>query len=442
VPPYHACTVSHNTGRTRMVTVHCTVVPVYGYGDQPYAKYRDVPDFVHSTFNSLSVLPSTIETLHLPNTRMSVPAFIAYSLPTKTPVQPLPDPFSYFSNSEPHEISSASTSLLRSLPIPPRAVLDKIIHQAGQAWLDGYKSIVYSHTGHDRRFPFWILQYWKRVTEILPAHQAWTSADRYLTTLQKKSSEHTRRAADDFRALLHALPWDGKIYSFSDDDAVHRLAAFASRDWLADIHETFMLEELQRQIAAIPEFGTKQIVVNIWISNKIRIAYEQRDNNEYPPPHRTELAELGADLASGAKSRLGLLWFIKGNHWCSMDIIADGTRQVILYGDPEGDEAPDWLHEATIWWLSKHIKGSFEWGVLACPLQQDGFSCGILAQNGLAHSFIPARYPLIDASSGQDVAIACLMAGGDVIRHHIQMVSDPISFYFTGFTHLGVLWFI
>lgn len=404
--------------------------------------YRDAPDYVHAAFDTLSTPPSIIYTLHLPNARLSVPAFVAYSLPTETPVQPLPDPFSYFSKEEPHAMNGATTSLLRSLTIPPQIVLDKIIRQAGQAWLDGFKSIIYFHTGHNRHFPFWVLRYWKRITDILPAKQAWTTADRYLTILQKKSSEHTRRAADDFRALLHALPWDGKIYGFSDDDAVHRLAAFASQDWLADIHETFMLEELQRQIAAIPEFGTKQIVVNIWISNKIRIAYEQRDKNEYPPLHRTELAELGADLASGAKSRLGLLWFIKGNHWCSMDIIVDGTRQIILYGDPEGDEAPDWLHEATIWWLSKHIKGSFEWGALACPSQQDGFSCGILAQNGLAHSFIPAKYPLINASSGQDIAIARLMAGGDVIRHHIQMVCDAILFNFTDFTHLGVLWFI
>ena len=35
---YHDYTVSQITGRTRMVTVHCTVVPVYGYGDQPYFK--------------------------------------------------------------------------------------------------------------------------------------------------------------------------------------------------------------------------------------------------------------------------------------------------------------------------------------------------------------------------------------------------------------------
>ena len=47
VPPYHACTMSHNTGRTRMVTVHCTVVPVYGYGDQPYQCHQTAPCYCY-----------------------------------------------------------------------------------------------------------------------------------------------------------------------------------------------------------------------------------------------------------------------------------------------------------------------------------------------------------------------------------------------------------
>jgi hypothetical protein len=385
-------------------------------------KFRDVPDFVHAAFDSLSTPPSIINTIILPNTSVSVLAFVAYSLPTETPVQPLPDPFSYFTKEDPHPTNSTSTLLLKSLPIPPQIVLDKIIQQSGQAWLDGYKSIIYSHTGHDHRFPFWVLRYWKQITEILPARQAWTFADRYLTILQKKTSERTRRAADEFRALLHALPWHGRIHGFSDNDDVHRLADFASKHWLADIHETFMLEELQRQIAAIPEFGTKQVITNIWISNKIRVAYEHRNESEYPSPHRTELAELGADLSSGAKSRLGMIWFIKRCHWCSMDITADTSERTILYGDPEGDEAPDWLREATIWWLSKHVEGSFEWGILPCPTQRDGFSCGILAKNALAHRFIPRKFPLIDTSSDQEVAIARLKAGAEVIQHHIQMV--------------------
>src|ERR1700676_3886673 len=121
-----------------------------------------------------------------------------------------------------------------------------------------------------------------------------------------------------------------------------------------------------------------------------------------------------------------MLWFIKHSHWCSMDI--DASRHTIHYGDPEGDRAPDWLREVTNWWLSKHVEAKFDWEVLPCSTQRDGFSCGILAMNGLAHSFLPAVYPLIDTSSGQDGTIARLQAGAQVIQWHIQMVGclEPI----------------
>ena len=55
-------------------------------------KFWDVPDFVHAAFGSLSTLPSIINTIILPNTSVSVLALVAYSLPAKTPVRPLPAP--------------------------------------------------------------------------------------------------------------------------------------------------------------------------------------------------------------------------------------------------------------------------------------------------------------------------------------------------------------
>ena len=389
-------------------------------------KYGDAPDFIHAAFESFSMPPSIINTIILPKPAISVLALVAYNLPTESLVEPLPNPFSYFTKEDPNPTNSASIQLLKLLPLPPLIILEKIIWQAGQAWLDGYRSIIYAHTSHSQCFPFWVLCYWKQVSEILPARHNWMLADRYLSKLQKKTSVVTHHAADDFHTLLHALPWHGNIRGFSDTDSVHRLADFASEHWLADIHETLMLEELQCQISATPEFGTKQVITNIWISTKIHIAYEHHDEKEDPPPHHTELSELGADILNGARTQLGMLWFIKHSHCCSMDInISECT---ICYGDPEGDSAPDWLCEVTNWWLSKHIDAKFDWVILPCSAQCDGFSCGILAKNGLAHTFLPTVYPLIGTSSVQDVAIACLKAGAEVIQRHIQTVCcfDPI----------------
>ena len=321
-------------------------------------KYLDAPDFIYAVFHSLSMPPSMIDTIVLPKPSISVLALVTYSLPIKSPVKPLPNPFSYFTKEDAHPTNSASIQLLKSLPIPPLTGLEKIIRQVGQAWLDGYKSIIYFHTGHIQCFQFWVFCYWKQVAEVLPARHAWMLADCRLTTLQKKSSEVTRRAADEFCTLLHTLLCHGSIHGFSNTDNVCRLADFASEHWLADINESFMLEELQHQIAANPEFGTKQVVTNIWTLNKIHIAYEHHNEAEYHSSHCNKLAELGADLASGTKTHLGMIWFIKCSHWCSMDI--NTSQHTICYGDPEGDEAPNWLCDATKWWLSKeHLSGRF-----------------------------------------------------------------------------------
>jgi hypothetical protein len=99
-------------------------------------KYGDAPDFIHAAFESFSMPPSIIDTIILPKPSISVLALVAYNLPTESLVKPLPDPFSYFTKEDPDPTNSASIQLLKSLPIPPLIVLEKIIRQAGQAWLE------------------------------------------------------------------------------------------------------------------------------------------------------------------------------------------------------------------------------------------------------------------------------------------------------------------
>lgn len=387
-------------------------------------KITDVPNFVHTAFIAISSVPSVIKTLCLPPALMSVPKLIALALPTETPTEPLPDPSSYFSKDEPSPVDKMTIDLLKTLSIPPRDLLDQLVKCAGQAWLDGHKSVIYAHTEHDRRFSFWTISFWKDISDVLVPRQIWQRADSYLKTLQQKPIEHVRRAADDFRAALLDLPWHGDINGYSDYGAVHCLAAFASKEWLQDIHETCMLEELQRQLSAVPAFaGNKGGIVHIGMSVQLCAAHTQRNTTTYPPTHRSQLAQLGSDLRTGAKTRVGMMWFVAGDHWCSMAILVGEGSQSVLWGDPMGDEVPDWVRNATVWWLSVHVERLFDWGILECSPQRDGFSCGILAQNGLAHSFLPSRYPLINTKKLFDVSVARLRAGIEVIRRHVEMVS-------------------
>ena len=114
-------------------------------------KYGDVPDFTHAAFESFSM------PIILPKPAISVLALVVYNLPTEPLVEPLPNPFSYFTKEDPDPTNLASIQLLKLLPLPPLIILEKIIQQAGQAWLDGYKSIIYAHTSHSQTKSFSIV---------------------------------------------------------------------------------------------------------------------------------------------------------------------------------------------------------------------------------------------------------------------------------------------
>ena len=120
-------------------------------------KYGDAPDFIYAAFESFSLLPSIIDTIILPKPAISVLALVVYNLPTESLVEPLPNPFSYFTKENPNPTNSASIQLLKLLPLLPVIILEKIIQQASQAWLDGYKSIIYAHTSHSQTKSFSIV---------------------------------------------------------------------------------------------------------------------------------------------------------------------------------------------------------------------------------------------------------------------------------------------
>ena len=108
------------------------------------------PNFIHAAFESFPMLPSIMDTIILPKPSISVLALVAYNLPTESLVEPLPNPFSYFTKEDPDSTNLASIQLLKLLPLLPLIILEKIIWQAGQAWLDGYKSIINAHTSHSK----------------------------------------------------------------------------------------------------------------------------------------------------------------------------------------------------------------------------------------------------------------------------------------------------
>lgn len=296
----------------------------------------DLPASIQTAFTNLTTVPSVIETIIIPHLDMSVLQIIRHTLPPICLVKPSPGPAKlYFSKDEPAPFDAETTRLLKTLSVPTSARTSDLLVSAGQRWLDGYQFIVYVHTTNTTLFPLWILHLWCQILDVTAAQKTWADADRYLLGLQVRNNLVIRVQADTFRILLSNLLWHGRGKGFSDNKDVTYLAAFASTSWLSNLHETFMLECLQRHIRASPDYNARKLITSIWVSKKILTAYNNRLRSVYPPSTPDQLVQLGNDLASGMKTKLGMMWFIKDGHWVSTDISVGPLQCTIAYADPE-----------------------------------------------------------------------------------------------------------
>ncbi|KAJ6600108.1 hypothetical protein B0H10DRAFT_2196455 [Mycena sp. CBHHK59/15] len=105
----------------------------------------------------------------------------------------------------------------RTRSIPPQAVLDLLGRKAGQAWLNGAKSVIDPryNEGADR-FPLWVLTYWMEMACTVGHQSNWKRSIAWLENEHKKcKEEHTRAAIEEARATLKTLGWNAPSASGS-----------------------------------------------------------------------------------------------------------------------------------------------------------------------------------------------------------------------------------
>ena len=78
--------------------------------------------------------------------------------------------------------------------------------------------------------------------------------------------------------VLSYLPWSGNICGFDDDEPLHTLAVYASREWFSTMHENQMLNLLRCDLLlkrSNVEIG------NMAFFATLQQAYDCRDTGEY-----------------------------------------------------------------------------------------------------------------------------------------------------------------
>ncbi|KAJ7860954.1 hypothetical protein B0H14DRAFT_2576301 [Mycena olivaceomarginata] len=117
------------------------------------------PPRVHRMAKEEFTLPQQFDLLssHI----LSLAKMVDFSVPLESPPSSAEQPAQYFSTAASDPVNQNAIHRLRRLPIPESKFIRKPAAGSCQAWLDGYKSVIYSHLGEGvvTHFPLWVLAY-------------------------------------------------------------------------------------------------------------------------------------------------------------------------------------------------------------------------------------------------------------------------------------------
>ncbi|KAJ6543071.1 hypothetical protein B0H19DRAFT_957235 [Mycena capillaripes] len=240
--------------------------------------------------------------------------------------------------------------------------------------------------------------------------------------VKKRQEADSARLVQKVIDTLHGVRWSGWIQGFDTQAGVVELTLYTGRDWFTDIQQSHMLDLLRADILAEGK-ALEDDVAEIWLMECIKLASKNRHEYDDPTRH-TRARTMGNALASGERSRIGLSGNLSNVHWISA--VVDGKEEQILYGDSfkSVEPAPE-IREALSWWTKCHTGKIFTWGRLQISRQQDGFNCGLLSHNGLAHHFLPKKYPLVETTGSIPAADARLQMMLRVVNRQLDASYFP-----------------
>jgi len=203
-------------------------------------RYSNVPAFVSNALLRLVSVSETSKPL-LPSRTLKVSELLQMSLPAVSSASVFLSPSSCFTDVEPN----VTTAFLLGRTIPSVAFVTKLRGAAGQAMLDGKKSIR-DWKSRDTYLPFESLGVWSDLTEASTAQMSWKTALAWL----KSQNSIPQILGDRVNAILDAAVWHGRLPGLGSHSDITEMADFFSRRWLTDSHVDTMIKFLKTQITA------------------------------------------------------------------------------------------------------------------------------------------------------------------------------------------------
>ncbi|KAJ6476627.1 hypothetical protein DFH09DRAFT_952195, partial [Mycena vulgaris] len=190
----------------------------------------------------------------IPSKIISLAKMLEFTVPLQSPPNGTPQPVQYFSKSAPDMFDKNTLHRLRRLPIPETKVIRKLVERSRQAWLDGFRSVMYSHLsgGVTTHFPLWVLTYWNLILDFKrDVRGPWVKCSDWLTQQKKVSKKNAVREAlvDEARLILSMMPWGwAKPQGLSDSEPAYNLWRFLGPHWLSGSQQNDMLELLRHKV--------------------------------------------------------------------------------------------------------------------------------------------------------------------------------------------------
>ena len=275
-------------------------------------------------------IPENFAKQCLPQSSLSVTELVSFKLPRVSSEFISTKVISWFSTDEP----TIDYSILTTRPIPSREFLSKLNDAAGQAWLNGAKSIV-DHRFNDGtdRLPLWTVTFWMEVARCEEICSHWKDGVSWLERQESKAKRKGNTLPETIKQaceLLESLPWDQQMPYCNGMTSTAQLSKFLGTYWLSDDHINMMVEELCAEMESDVKLkDSKTKVANLAFTMEISKVHEKLAYSD-SQKKKTLLWKYQKMVEEGTLDRLYFPLHINACHWIAAMI--DFKRRTFLSG--------------------------------------------------------------------------------------------------------------
>jgi len=236
-------------------------------------------------------------------------------------------------------------------------VLGELVAACKTAVLSGMRSVKCRHapSASGQYLPVWVIPYWAEVLEIrTTSRKAWVGAEEFIRMRKKvlkktMNGENADAIMQEAYDMLSCLPWSGDVRGFNASELLYKLATYASREWLATMHEDQILDLLRRELLLK---GTRTEIAQMAFFWSLHQAYTCHDTGEYEESHVFAWIQgIGTALVTGERDGLGTMVNIGGDHWVAIAI--DFELSLVWYGDSFGQRPVEEVTSVLDWWTRR-----------------------------------------------------------------------------------------